>query len=405
MITGLVTKMSNTQDSPRRIEERTSTPSSPTPLANTTTTTVTSDTGSNNTIPCNIIGAIVNRSQHRVSLDFTGSATNDVSSEKQTSGSPQQQNGGVGAQAQEKIITSGTASPSSSTARSGSVVLPNPGTFSQRSVSLVSIEKTDTHSRMVETPSTADAPCTSFNTTYRKGSYKNDSIGGTSSDSSATYMRNNRAISSKKKSLEETESPMTNGTGREKDPKRCCLCWCCCCSCSCLAVKNHDASSRIKDNKQLSSLDQYFKEDGEPPPSLEEIRSWGESFDKLMKCPAGRKVFRDFLKCEYSEENILFWLACEDLKTETNPEVIEEKARLIYEDYISILSPKEVSLDSRVREIINRNMVEPTPHTFDEAQLQIYTLMHRDSYPRFVNSLMYRKLAHLPVPSRKGSVA
>lgn len=123
-----------------------------------------------------------------------------------------------------------------------------------------------------------------------------------------------------------------------------------------------------------------------------------------MKSPGGRKVFRDFLRCEYSEENILFWLACEELKKETNPEAIEEKARFIYEDYISILSPKEVSwsisfkdfpicipkppifsqvsLDSRVREIVNRNMVEPTPHTFDEAQLQIYTLMHRDSYPR-----------------------
>jgi regulator of G-protein signaling len=146
---------------------------------------------------------------------------------------------------------------------------------------------------------------------------------------------------------------------------------------------------------------------------LEEIRSWGRSFDKLMrspgKCcerpsivddslslcsfPAGRKVFRDFLRCEYSEENILFWLACEELKRENNPEVVEEKARIIYDDYISILSPREVSLDARVREIVNRNMVEPTPHTFDDAQLQIYTLMHRDSYPRFVNSPLYRSLA------------
>ncbi|XP_023312803.1 regulator of G-protein signaling 20-like, partial [Anoplophora glabripennis] len=107
----------------------------------------------------------------------------------------------------------------------------------------------------------------------------------------------------------------------------------------------------------------------------------------------GREIFRDFLRGEYSEENILFWLACEELKRETNPEVIEEKARIIYEDYISILSPKEVSLDSRVREIVNRNMVEPTPRTFDEAQLQIYTLMHRDSYPRFVNSPLYRSLS------------
>ena len=52
----------------------------------------------------------------------------------------------------------------------------------------------------------------------------------------------------------------------------------------------------------------------------------------------------------------------------------------------------QVSLDSRVREIINKNMMSPTQRTFDEAQLQIYTLMHRDSYPRFVNSPGYRNL-------------
>ena len=52
----------------------------------------------------------------------------------------------------------------------------------------------------------------------------------------------------------------------------------------------------------------------------------------------------------------------------------------------------QVSLDSRVREIINRNMVEPTPNTFDDAQLQIYTLMHRDSYPRFLNSQLFKTI-------------
>lgn len=38
----------------------------------------------------------------------------------------------------------------------------------------------------------------------------------------------------------------------------------------------------------------------------------------------------------------MFWLACEDLKQERSPELIEEKARIIYEDYVSILSPREV---------------------------------------------------------------
>ncbi|XP_055885533.1 regulator of G-protein signaling rgs-2-like isoform X2 [Biomphalaria glabrata] len=159
-----------------------------------------------------------------------------------------------------------------------------------------------------------------------------------------------------------------------------------CCFC-CLAVKSSNGGAdKSRDNK-LTTMPEK-----DEPPTLEELKLWGESFEKLMKCSGGRKLFREFLRSEYSEENMLFYLACEDLKKEDNPELIEEKARLIYEDYISILSPKEVSLDSRVREVINRNMVEPTPHTFDEAQLQIWTLMHRDSYPRFLNSQVYKRL-------------
>ncbi|XP_076392707.1 regulator of G protein signaling double hit isoform X1 [Megachile rotundata] len=210
--------------------------------------------------------------------------------------------------------------------------------------------------------------------------------------------------------------------GRSKKDN-CCLCWCCCCSCSCLAAVGGNSGGaggggdqgKKKGNAGVGNeqwggvgvhgelggagagngFDGLDDLDGNGECSLEEIRSWGSSFDKLMRNPAGRKFFREFLVSEYSEENIAFWLACEQLKRESNPEKIEEKARFIYERYISILSPKEVSLDSQVREIVNRNMVQPTPHTFDDAQLQIYTLMHRDSYPRFVNSELYRRVARL----------
>uniref|UniRef100_A0A6P4EDB1 Regulator of G-protein signaling 17 n=1 Tax=Drosophila rhopaloa TaxID=1041015 RepID=A0A6P4EDB1_DRORH len=189
---------------------------------------------------------------------------------------------------------------------------------------------------------------------------------------------------------------------RPQSQKPCCFCWCCCCSCSwgkCLAIKNADENAPTK--RDLVNAEFL---DGEQP-TLEEIRSWGKSFDKLMKSTAGRKVFQNFLRSEFSEENILFWLACEDLKKESSAELVEEKARLIYEDYISILSPREVSLDSRVREIVNRNMIEPTTHTFDEAQIQIYTLMHRDSYPRFLNSQKFKTLAQLQDNSNAGSKA
>ncbi|XP_056646123.1 regulator of G-protein signaling 17 [Diorhabda sublineata] len=186
--------------------------------------------------------------------------------------------------------------------------------------------------------------------------------------------------------------PQSSAQGAPLRPKPCCLLWCCCCKCPC-SNPGGKANDENGPNRNSNNSDVMLNCELEPPPSLEEIRNWGRSFEKLMKSPAGRQVFRDFLRGEYSEENILFWLACEELKRETNLEAVEEKARIIYEDYISILSPKEVSLDARVREIVNRNMVEPTPQMFEEAQLQIYTLMHRDSYPRFVNSPLYRSLS------------
>uniref|UniRef100_A0A673I829 Regulator of G-protein signaling 20 n=1 Tax=Sinocyclocheilus rhinocerous TaxID=307959 RepID=A0A673I829_9TELE len=159
---------------------------------------------------------------------------------------------------------------------------------------------------------------------------------------------------------------------------------------SSLTVRSED-DKRERRKAQETKLEPFLCEPC-PKPTIEEIKQWAQSFDKLMKNPAGRNKFREFLRTEYSEENMLFWLACEDLKKEINKSAIEEKTRLIYEDYISILSSKEVSLDSRVREVINRRMQDPTPHIFEDAQLQIYTLMHRDSYPRFLNSSVYRSL-------------
>jgi hypothetical protein len=50
----------------------------------------------------------------------------------------------------------------------------------------------------------------------------------------------------------------------------------------------------------------------------------------------------------------------------------------------------QVSVDGRIKEKINKNMLHIDIHVFDEAQAQIYKLMQRDSYPRFIGSKMYR---------------
>ena len=63
----------------------------------------------------------------------------------------------------------------------------------------------------------------------------------------------------------------------------------------------------------------------------------------VFLCLAGVMIFHDFLKSQYSEENLLFWLAVEKLKKETDQAAVKELAQSIYRDYLSAESPKEVS--------------------------------------------------------------
>ncbi|KAM9325594.1 regulator of G-protein signaling 3-like [Gastrophryne carolinensis] len=131
-------------------------------------------------------------------------------------------------------------------------------------------------------------------------------------------------------------------------------------------------------------------------PTTEEVQNWGQNFDNLLAHPYGRAVFRVFLQSEFSDENLDFWLACEDYR-ETHPHfILNSRARKIYQHYIAYQSPKEVNLDANTRELTEHNLLVPTRSTFDEAQRRIYSLMERDSYPRFLHSDLYQSLLHPP---------
>jgi len=56
----------------------------------------------------------------------------------------------------------------------------------------------------------------------------------------------------------------------------------------------------------------------------------------------GLAAFRAFLKSEYSEENIEFWVSCEDYKKIKSPAKLSPKARKIYDEFISVQATKEV---------------------------------------------------------------
>ncbi|KAM7387720.1 hypothetical protein PAMP_023940 [Pampus punctatissimus] len=106
----------------------------------------------------------------------------------------------------------------------------------------------------------------------------------------------------------------------------------------------------------------------------------------------GLATFRNFLKSEYSDENIEFWLTCEDYKKTKSLFRMSSRAKKIYEQFVKAESPKEINIDYHTREQIKRNVKTPNMHCFDEAQKIVYGLMERDSYPRFLRSDIYRTL-------------
>lgn len=56
----------------------------------------------------------------------------------------------------------------------------------------------------------------------------------------------------------------------------------------------------------------------------------------------GLAAFRAFLRTEFSEENLEFWLACEEYKKIKSQSKMVSKAKKIFAEYIAIQSCKEV---------------------------------------------------------------
>ncbi|XP_006728493.1 regulator of G-protein signaling 21 [Leptonychotes weddellii] len=125
-----------------------------------------------------------------------------------------------------------------------------------------------------------------------------------------------------------------------------------------------------------------------------ETMVWSENMDTLLTNQAGLDAFRTFLKSEFSEENVEFWLACEDFKKTESAEKIASKAKMIYSEFIEADAPKEINIDFSTWDLISKNIAEPTLKCFDEAQKLIYSLMAEDSFPRFLKSEIYKKLVN-----------
>uniref|UniRef100_A0A3Q4HX83 Regulator of G-protein signaling 1 n=2 Tax=Neolamprologus brichardi TaxID=32507 RepID=A0A3Q4HX83_NEOBR len=122
------------------------------------------------------------------------------------------------------------------------------------------------------------------------------------------------------------------------------------------------------------------------------LMAWGESFDRLLECKTGQLVFEDFLKTEYSDENLLFWLACKKYKKIIRVTEMTIAAKQIYTEFVQVGAPRQINIDCVTRDEISKNISQPGPNCFDRAQKLIYGLMENDCYPRFLKSETYQDL-------------
>ncbi|TMS02368.1 Regulator of G-protein signaling 12 [Larimichthys crocea] len=122
------------------------------------------------------------------------------------------------------------------------------------------------------------------------------------------------------------------------------------------------------------------------------VASWAACFEHLLQDPVGVRYFSEFLKKEFSEENILFWQACEYFSQvpATDKKQLSQRAGEIYNSFLSSKATMPVNIDSQAQ-LADDVLTSPRPDMFKTQQLQIFNLMKFDSYSRFLKSPLYQE--------------
>ncbi|XP_020714800.1 regulator of G-protein signaling loco isoform X3 [Ceratitis capitata] len=120
------------------------------------------------------------------------------------------------------------------------------------------------------------------------------------------------------------------------------------------------------------------------------VAAWGTAFERLLEDPAGMHTFGEFLKKEFSAENIYFWTACERYRALESSAERAAQAMAIFSKHLANGALEPVNVDSQARNLTQEKLDSAEPDIFAPAQKQIFNLMKFDSYQRFIRSDMYK---------------
>ncbi|XP_009993819.1 PREDICTED: regulator of G-protein signaling 11 [Chaetura pelagica] len=126
-------------------------------------------------------------------------------------------------------------------------------------------------------------------------------------------------------------------------------------------------------------------------PTKPRVERWSFNFSELITDPLGRVHLLEFLKKEFSAENLSFWEACEELRYGEQSR-ISEIVDSIYQQFLAPGATRWVNIDSKTMERTLEGIKTPHRYVMDDAQMHIYMLMKKDSYPRFLKSELYKNL-------------
>jgi len=128
----------------------------------------------------------------------------------------------------------------------------------------------------------------------------------------------------------------------------------------------------------------------------------------LLSSGDGMKAFTEHCAREFSIENMLFWCSvnefrkdfalnhapsCDDDQENIDDSDLKAQAQFIYDTYITPISELQINIPSSISQDIAAKMSskEIKADMFDKAQKEIFSVMSRDSYPRFLSSSYHDK--------------
>ncbi|CAF1167305.1 unnamed protein product [Adineta ricciae] len=139
-------------------------------------------------------------------------------------------------------------------------------------------------------------------------------------------------------------------------------------------------------------------------PTQLRVRRWSFGCKELLSDPTGVREFMKFCEADFSTESLNFYLHVQALRNCPLSQ-IKQKAELVYREHLAPNAPQEVNINDMIRTKIIKQLDNPTREIFFEAEKHIIELIKKNSYPRFIQSEVYRSQmqnAPNPLPKKPG---